>query len=290
MKTTKTRLVLWGSVWCSMLASFVPAGAAEAVAKRATTVAQPTTGVTTEEDSTPVNFEQKKLAVKSRVETWEARVNKKLEKLNQLAQTDLHPLKTQRVAVDEARELLTEMDQEASAILQAWDESQTDLRMYRQALAQAPAIFERIGNELEKKAETVHSRELAGAYADFAGSARKLAASYVDRSKHMDGLELKLVDWTKFVAESRQFSRDVGALLDAIPATAEGVKIEALVDRINRYIEKYRAMLDSLKGVCDKIGESSSERGKQQSVSPTAANIRTTKLHDYSKRLGAIGK
>ncbi len=237
------------------------------------------------------DLEERKVQMKASVEMWESRVRKRLTLVEEITRTmDLRQIQTQRLAVDELREVLSDLDEEARAILEVYSGLGSDLKLYRAALEQAPSVFVRIAADLEKKALEKKTPELAGAYADFAAQARRLAAGYEGRAKSIDGLESDLARKMEFVRESREFVKDAGELLDAIPSSQGGLETEKLVQRVNAYVKAFEDTLRAIKGVSDKLGPSPAPNATQTPASgadSTGASA-NSKANGYRQRLSQL--
>ena len=73
----------------------------------------------------------------------------------------------------------------------------------------------------------------------------------------------------EFVRESREFLHDASSLLAAV-VDLEGIRVEALVRRLNSYVDAFQHMLDTLRNVSDKIGGPNPAHGAKAAAVPTA--------------------
>lgn len=229
--------------------------------------------------------------VKARVEAFGARVQRRLAAVDEIVRTsDLRRVEPQRLVVGELQELLGELDDEARLIEEAYGNLGPDLRLYRQALEEAPAVFQRIAEDFDAKAAG-KATSLFEAYADLAGQARILASAYHDRARGIDGLEADLKVKIDLVRESRGFIKDASQFLAAIPANEGGVVVERLVSRVNLYLETFEETLRKLKEVSGKIAEpEEGKSSKQPTASVKSIGVNATKLLDYRKRVAALVK
>lgn len=206
--------------------------------------------------------------VRANIEIWQERVRKRLETIEKMATTlDLRKIDSQKVAIEELLEMLQELDGEAKQIIDAHAGLGPDLKLYRQALEAAPAVFHQIANELEQRATTTKSSLLQQNYADFAAQSRTMADAYIQRVKGIDGLELELAKRMEFVVESRTFISDVQGFLAAVP-TQGGAETERLIGRINVYVDAFQEAISAMKGVANKIVEPGTGTAKPGAASP----------------------
>lgn len=211
------------------------------------------------------NLAQRKEEVRANIELWEDRVRTKLQQIDQiLAGLDLEQIQSRSIAVRKLCEILDDLDEEALAIIDAHTQVGPDLKLYRQALLQAPDVFRRIAEDLDKRATEKKSTFIKEAYADFAAEARNLATSYETKAGAIDTLQNEIDKKMEFVVESREFITDVRGFLRAIP-TDHGLETETLINRINAYIQVFQEAIDAMKGVADSIG------GQPQPTAPTDA-------------------
>jgi hypothetical protein len=214
------------------------------------------------------DFAQEKRQVKANIELWETRVRTKLEQVDKIVGgLDMRQIQSQKLAVDGLLEVLDRLDEEARSIISAHQQVQPDLKLYREALLKAPAVFRKIADNLEKQATERKAGLIKTGYADFASEARKLAAKYESQAAGIGGLEGELVQKMAVVHESRQFIADVRELLKAIP-TSHGIETEKFVARLNIYISVLRQAIDTMKGAADKIGEPPSQSPTPQPPRP----------------------
>lgn len=204
--------------------------------------------------------------VKDNIELWENRVRAKLQQVDRIVGgLDLRQIQAQKMAVDSLIEVLDQLDEEARSIISAHQQVQPDLKLYREALLKAPSVFQRIADNLEKRASDHKSTLLKTGYADFATEARKLAAKYEAQAAGVGDLEADVAKKMAVVQESREFISDVRELLKAIPAS-HGIETEKLVTRLNTYITVLRQAIEAMKGAAGKIGEPQSPTPEPKQV------------------------
>ena len=239
-------------------------------------------------------FAERKEEVRASIELWEQRVRRKLEQIDQILQgLDLQQIQAQKIAVDTLIEILNDLDEEALAIIAAHDQVGPDLKLYREALLQAPDVFQRIAEDLEARATDKKSTFLKEAYADFAAEARKLAGAYEAKAAGIGGLESEVAKKMEFVHESREFILDVRGFLEAIPAD-HGLETERLIARINQYIEVFQDAINAIKGVADKIGEQPQPttpdpaRAEPAPLTRGKTTVSPISIEDYRQRLAAL--
>ncbi len=234
-------------------------------------------------------FERHTLEVKANVELWEVRVAKRLAGVNEMARTmDLRKLEPQHTAVEQLQEALSDMDDEAATLLKLYSELGPEVKLYRSALQQAPIVFTKLADSLEAKAGEKRDQVLAAAYTDLSAQARNLASAFTERAKQTDGLEKEIAQRIEFVRESREFLHDASSLLAAIPSTSEGIRVEALVRRLNSYVDAFQHMLDTLRNVSDKIGGPNPAHGAKEAAAVPTANYGVSALTDYRRRLADL--
>jgi hypothetical protein len=234
-------------------------------------------------------FEQHTLEVKANVELWETRLARRLAAVNEMARTmDLRKLEPQRTAVEQLREVLSDMDDEAATLLKLYSELGPEVKLYRGALQQAPVVFTKLADSLEAKAGEKRDQVLVAAYADLSAQARSLASGFIQRAKETEGLEKEISQRVEFVRQSREFLHDASVLLASIPATSEAIRVEALVRRLNSYVDAFQHMLDTLRNVSDKIGAPNSARGAKQAAAAPAANTGVAVFTEYRRRLADL--
>lgn len=195
--------------------------------------------------------------VRANVELWEERVRNKLaaiDKMLQGPQGSLQKIEAQKIAKETLNELLDDLEDEAVAIIEAHGSVEPDLRLYRQALMQAPQVFRAMADAFDDKAEKETDLFFKEGYVDFSAAARKLADSYETRVAGLDAVERDLAAKMTFVHKGRKFTADVREFLNAVP-TDYGLETEKLIKRLNAYIETFEAAVKSLKGVANKLGE-----------------------------------
>ena len=201
------------------------------------------------------DFAQEKRQVKANIELWETRVRSKLEQVDRIVSgMDLRRIEPQKMAVDSLLEVLNQLDEEARSIVSAHQQVQPDLKLYREALLKAPAVFRKIAEGLDKKAGERKAGLIKTGYADFASEARKMATKFESQAAGIGGLEGELAQKMALVYESQQFIADVRELLKAVP-TSHGIETEKFVARLNVYISVLRQAIDTMKGAADRIGE-----------------------------------
>lgn len=231
--------------------------------------------------------------IKANVDLWGERVRRKcLETEKVLQGLDLRKVNGQRIAKQQLIDLLDELDLEAAQILDAHSSVITDLRMYRKALAAAPATLDAMAVEFERRAEGVQNEHLKASYADFSAMVRKMARGYESRSKSMDGTEANMEKQIGFVRESRTFIQDVKELLDGLP-TENGLETEKWVERVNTYIESFQKVVHLIKETGTKIGEepTAPTRVPHPAGDPAAARSPRTPISsaaDYRARVAAL--
>lgn len=201
------------------------------------------------------DFAQEQRQVKANIELWQDRVQKKLQQVDRIVSgLDLRQIESQKMAVDSLLEVLNQLDEEARSIVSAHQQVKPDLKLYREALLKAPAVFRKIADGLDKKASERQAGLIKTGYADFASEARKLAANYESQAAGVGGLEAELAQKMALVYESQQFIADVRELLKAIP-TSHGIETQKFVERLNVYISVLRQAIDAMKGAADRISE-----------------------------------
>lgn len=238
-----------------------------------------------------VELDRKSSEVKDNIELFQARIQRKMEKIEKiLTGLDLRKIEAQKVAVDELREMLDELDAEAGAILEADAQVRPDLKKYRESLLEAPGVFVKIADGFDRRAEAVRSRTLKEAYADFSAEARKHAGTYTKRAKDVEELEKAIQKQLEFVVESREFISDMRGFLAAVPANS-GLATERWVARINEYIAAFESAIKAIKGVSEKIAEpapSADPAGGKKPAPRQAHSGRATTLDEYSARLAEL--
>lgn len=247
------------------------------------------------------DFPQQKESARAEIELWENRIRRKMADINvALKGLDLKKVQGQKIAVDSMDDLLEEIDSEARRIIEAKERVTPDLKFYRQALLKAPDVFRKLADSLDKGAATRKSPILKAASADMANEARKLATTYEERAKSIDGIEAGIEAKMVFVFESREFIADVRELLSAIP-TDHGLHTEKLVDQLNKYIEGFQEAVKTLQGVTQQIGEGRSadpnaspgsvprvQPSKPLSQSVPVEPLGSLSVADYRARLTAL--
>ncbi len=205
------------------------------------------------QEPTPETSERLNREIKITIEGWQDRVRKRLAAIDKLSSTlDLKKVQSQRVVSTELLEMIQDLDEEAGAIIGAYESLGPDLEFYRKALLQAPPAFEKIAKDIEKAATGKRSVALQQTYSDFATQSRKLATHYSEQANSITGLETQVEEKIGFVRESREFFTDVRKLLEAIPADS-GFNTEKLVDRMNNYIDVFQKAIDAMRNVGEKI-------------------------------------
>jgi hypothetical protein len=231
--------------------------------------------------------------IKANVDLWGERVRRKCQETEKVLQgLDLKKIEGQKVAKDQLLDLLDELDLEAAQILDAYSSVITDLRMYRKAVAAAPAALDAMAVEFERKAEGVQSEQLKAAYADGSAMVRKMARGYETRSKSTDGTEANMEKQIGFVRESRTFIQDVKELLDVLP-TEKGLETEKWVERVNTYIESFQNVVHLIKETGTKLGEEPTTPTRVQKPAGEQAGNSTprapiTSAADYRARVAAL--
>lgn len=218
------------------------------------------------QEPTPEASERLNREIKVTIEGWQDRVRKRLSAIDKLSSTlDLKKVQSQRVVSTELLEMIQDLDEEAGAIIGAYESLGPDLEFYRKALLQAPPAFEKIAKDLEKAATGKRSVALQQTYSDFATQSRKLATHYSEQANGITGLETQIEEKIGFVRESREFFTDVRKLLEAIPSES-GFNTEKLVDRMNNYIDVFQKAIDAMRNVGEKI--TSKETNGTKNVTP----------------------
>ncbi|MBS0202908.1 MAG: hypothetical protein JSS49_08430 [Planctomycetes bacterium] len=215
--------------------------------------------------------------VRANLEMWPERVRRRLTEAEQrLKGLDLKEIKTQKMFAQDFDEILQDLDEEALAIQDAFGKITTDLLLYREAVAQAPASFRGVAAAFEKKATESDDLSLKGHYADFAATSHKLAERYEAKYKTLITLEKELATKLQFVAKSRIFIADVKDFISTIPATEEGLEVEAFVKRLNAYVTVFQDSIKMLKGLSDQIGQEPTSPGATQKLDRGIAPGRET--------------
>lgn len=228
-------------------------------------------------------------AVKTNIELWAGRVRDRMKVIEGIKSTyDLKQVTNQKLAVKELRELLGEFDLAAAEIEQTFDRAGPDLKQYRLALEQAPAVFHRYADDMEAKAQAIESPTLKEGYVDMSARARNMAAFYAGRAKMVDSWEADIRSKMKYVVESRVFIQDAQGFLDAIPEG--GLETEQLAANMNRYIQAFNEALKAMQGVADKICEPESKAGSAKTTEAPvpAKSAVSAKVETYRTRLTAL--
>ncbi|MBL8825559.1 MAG: hypothetical protein JNM18_01150 [Planctomycetaceae bacterium] len=240
------------------------------------------------DSSSADTFQEQKRRMKANVEMWEARVYKRLTAVAEIRDTmDFSDLTTQKLAVDELKELLKQLDGAAKEILDAYGHAGPDLKFYRRALEEGPAVFQRIADDFDRKATEKRSPALKEAYADFGDQARQLAIRYAERAKTVDSWEREIHHKIEYVEESREFIHDAQELLDAIPTEA-GLETQKLVKQINSYMQAFDEALKAMRGVAEKIGDPQPKTGKDEPAKDAKQSTTSSVLGDYRRRLADL--
>jgi hypothetical protein len=169
--------------------------------------------------------------VKTNLELWPQRVRAKLAEVKlRLDSLDLQQIKSQRIVVADFEELLETVDEEAEAIEQAWTSVKGEFSLWRDAVKQAPDSYRAVAAVFEAKAAELDDETLKIHYADFALASHKLAKKYEEKSRHMASQQLDIERQMAFVGKSREFIKHVRLFLAAVPATEEGLEVEAFCE------------------------------------------------------------
>jgi len=212
--------------------------------------------VASETPSTMVDPIEQSRKIRANLEMWPDRVHRRLAEAEQrLKGIDLREIQGQVLLAQDFEEILSDLDEEAAAIQDAFGKITTDLTLYQEAVAQAPASFRAVGAAFEKKAAECDDPVLMEHYADFASTSRSLALRYEEKHKFLLALERDLESKLKFVARSRAFISDVKSFLSTIPKTEEGIAVESFVKRLNTYVNVFQDSIRMLKGLSDQIGK-----------------------------------
>lgn len=266
-----TNLKLLTMLLVVTLAGLVPEEAsAQTTVKEPPSEARPVEG----EQKTVLDPIEQSRKVRANLEMWPERVRHRLAEAEQrLKGLDFQEIKTQKLFAQDFHEILTDLDQEAAAIQEAFSSVTTDLELYREAVAQAPASFRSVATAFEQKALENQDPSLKGHYADFSSTSRNLAQRYEDKHKSLVSLEKELKEKLIFVTKSREFIADVKDFVSTIPATEEGLEVEAFVKRLNAYINVFQDSIKMLKGLSDQVGK---ESAPPNIPSPGTSSPKTT--------------
>jgi len=208
---------------------------------------------------------QQSQKIKANLEVWPERMARRLAEANQrVTELDLKEIKAHRMLVQEFGTILDDIDEEAAAIQDAFSKVTTDLKLYQEALVQAPASFRAIAVAFETKATASDDITLKENYADFAAVSRSMANRYEARSKSLVTTERDIQDKIIFVAKSRVFISDVKQFLSTIPANEAGIEVERFVKRLNLYIKTFQDSVRMLKNLSEKLDTESSSPGSPQ--------------------------
>lgn len=211
--------------------------------------------------------------IKANLEVWPDRMARRLTEANQrVTELDLKEIKAHKMLVQEFGAILDDIDEEAAAIQDAFSKVTTDLKLYQEALAQAPQSFRSIAAVFEAKASTCDEITLKENYADFAGVSRSLANRYEARAKTLVTTERDIQDKVVFVAKSRVFIADVKQFLAQIPANESSLEVDRFVKKLNDYIKTFQDSVRMLKNLSEKLdSESSSPKSPEPSKAPVPA-------------------
>jgi hypothetical protein len=109
--------------------------------------------VATETPSTVVDPIEQSRKIRANLEMWPDRVHRRLAEAEQrLKGIDLREIQGPVLLAQDFEEILSDLDEEAAAIQDAFGKITTDLTLYQEAVAQAPASFRAVGAAFEKKA------------------------------------------------------------------------------------------------------------------------------------------
>lgn len=207
--------------------------------------------------------------VKANIDTWGSRVAKSVQEFEERVQAlDLHRIDHQRLAVTELRHILDDVQQAADSILEGYAPFQTNVELYARALAQAPPTFTALAESFQKKAGEQDHQDLAGVYADFAETSRRLAKKYLARRQELLRQQQDVEQKIRFVRQSKLVIKDVQELLEVIPATEEGEVVETYIRRINEYVDGFLKVIQAVKGTADKIGEPKPSASPEKPIQP----------------------
>ena len=231
--------------------------------------------------------------IRANLEMWPQRVHRRLMEAEQrLKGIDLREIQGQVLLAQDFEEILADLDEEAAAIQDAFGKITTDLKLYQEAVAQAPASFRAVAAAFEKKASDCDDPVLKGHYADFATTSLSMAARYEEKHKFLVALERDLEAKLKFVARSRAFIGDVKSFLSTIPKTEEGIAVESFVKRLNAYVNVFQDSIKMLKGLSDQIGKEpvspSSKEAPKLNSTPVPAVSRPLKASEFRSRLADL--
>jgi len=201
-----------------------------------------------------LDFAKTTSSVRENIELFERRLADKTQETDQILRgLDLKQIEGQEMAKAALIELLNKFEEEADDISNAYEQLGPDLRLYREAILSAPAVFREFSGRLEEKASATESTFLKEAYADFAGQSRKLATKYEAKAKSVKGLEGDIAGSMKEVRESKNFIVDIREFLRAIP-TDNGKDTAVLVARINEYVANLKQAIGQIQKVANEIG------------------------------------
>lgn len=193
---------------------------------------------------------------KDDVQSFLGRFQKKLKQVDEsLGGLDLRrSVEAQALAKEHALRLLDELDEEARVISDAYVSVQSDLQLFRQALAKTPAAFQEVAAQFRKLAEGETDEFLKEQYLDFADTAGKLATRYHEDGQKLRETERDLAAKMVFVAKSQTFNKHLRAYLDILPQ-AEGAEVERFVKRLNDYLKAHQEAIRAIRGIGERIGE-----------------------------------
>lgn len=223
----------------------------------------------------PVDPIEQSRKIKANLEMWPQRVRDRLTEANtRLKGLDFQQIKTQRLFASDFMEILEDLDEEASALQDSFSKVTTDLVLYREAVAQAPASFRALATAFEQKATENDDESLKIHYADFSAVSRSLATRYEAKHKTLLTLEKNLADKMAFVTKSRKFILDVREFISTIPSTEEGLEVERFVERLNTFVTVFQESIQMLKGLSDQVGKEPTSPGSKETEERTKARSR----------------
>lgn len=220
--------------------------------------------------------------VKRDIDLWRERIKKRVEKLDAMKGLGgFEKLPEKRIAIEQMRGLVDDLDEEARDILEVASGLGPDLAIYRQSLMQAPVMFEARAKRLEAKAAEATSTEIRESYLDWASVVRKMGESYVrqaaDIEKYADEVDRRV----RFVREAKTMLAELRELLTEIPSQG-GEETARLLARITKYAEAFQQSIHAMRGVVDRVGESGPSPGSTPG-SP-GANAKATSSDSSSTR------